>query len=113
MYNTLTNALGCVTMYLKKGDNSKMQSRRLTDIESEWCEIIESDKVTEAINQISCICAYAVSTEDIAKALKRTYLSLKILDNNYRKMYGFPMRRRLTKTKRLPKQTKIRDRRGK
>lgn len=85
-----------------------MQGRRLTDIESEWAEIIETDKVIEVINQIGYI--YAVSTEDIAKALKCTYLGLKTLDNNYRKMRGLPMRRKLTKTKRLPKQIKRRDR---
>lgn len=99
-------------MYLKKGDTErKMQGTRLTNmnIESEWAEIIESDKVIELINKISHI--YAVSSEDIAKALKCTYLSFAMLENNYRKMHGLPMRRKLTKTKRLPKRIKRRDRR--
>ena len=92
-------------MYLKKGDmERKMQGKRLTNIESEWAEIVESDKIIYAINQIGCI--YAVSSEDIAKGLKRTYLGFKMLNNNYRKMHGLPMRRKLTKTKRLPKRIK-------
>ena len=82
----------------------KMQGRRLTNIESEWTEIIESDKVIDAINQVGYI--YAVSSEDIARALKHTCLYFKTLDNNYRKMHGLPMRRKLTKTKRLPKYIK-------
>lgn len=86
-----------------------MVGRRLTDIESEWAEIIESDKVIEAINQISHV--YTVSSEDIAKGLKCTYLGLKMLENNYRKMRGLSMRRKLTKTKRLPKRIKRRRRR--
>ena len=86
-----------------------MQGRSLIDIESEWAEIIEDDKVIEYINQISHI--YTVSSEDLARALKRTYLYFKTLDNNYRKMHGLPTIRKLTKTKRLPKQIKKRDRR--
>ncbi len=88
----------------------KMLGRRLTDIESEWAEIIEMDKVIESIiNEISHV--YAVSSEDVAKSLKRTYLGLRMLENNYRKMHGLPMRRKLTKTKRLPKRVKRRRRR--
>ena len=105
MYHTLTNALGCVTMYLKKGDmERKMKGRKLTDIESTWTEILEDDEVIDAINQVSYI--YAVSSEDIARALKCTYLGFKMFENNYRKMHGLPMRRKLTKTKRLPKRIK-------
>lgn len=96
-------------MYLKERRfETKMQGKRLTDIESEWFEIIEDDKIIDAINQVSYI--YAVSSEDIARGLKRTYLGFKMLDNNYRKMHGLPMRRKLTKTKRLPKLIKRRRR---
>ena len=82
---------------------------QLTDIESEWNKVLEDDKIVDAINQISHV--YMVSSEDIARALKCTYLSFKMLENNYRKMHELPMRRKLTKTKRLPKQIKKRDRR--
>lgn len=81
-----------------------MQGRKLTDVESEWAELIEDDKIIDAINQISHV--YLVNSEDIARALKRTYSGFKMLENNYRKMHGLPMRRKLTKTKRLPKQIK-------
>ena len=85
-----------------------MQGRKLTDVESEWAELIEDDKIIDAINQISHV--YLVNSEDIARALKRTYLGFKMLENNYRKMHGLPMRRKLTKIKRLPKRIKRRRR---
>lgn len=81
-----------------------MQGIKLTDVESEWAELIEDDKIIDAINQISHV--YFVNSEDISRALKHTYLSLKMFENNYRKMHGLPMRRKLTKIKRLPKQIK-------
>ena len=80
---------------------------KLSEFESQWAEIVEEDKVIEAINKVSYI--YAVSSEDIARALKQTALSLALLNNNYCKMHGLPMRRKLTNTKRLPKVIKRRD----
>jgi len=80
----------------------------ISDAESEWAKIIEDDEIIDAINQISHV--YFVSSEDVARALKRTYLGFKMLENNYRKMHKLPMRRKLTKIKRLPKQIKRRDR---
>ena len=80
---------------------------RLSDFESQWTEIIEENKIIDAINQISHI--YGVSAEDIAIALKKTALCFMMLSNNYRKMHGLPMKRRSTKYKLLPKRIKRRN----
>lgn len=81
--------------------------RKLSDFESQWAEIVEEDKIIEAINKVGYI--YTVSSEDIARALKQTALSLALLNNNYCKMHGLPMRRHSTKYKRLPKKIKRRN----